>query len=217
MDLKTVDEKGSCEKLLELLEYMCRDEPQSGEVYKWVLCWLAYPIQNPGAKMKTALVIHGGQGVGKNLFFEVVMEIYGEHGRVVNQAYIDGKFNDWAMQKLFVIFNEVSADNKLKDIVTNKSIRIHRQCVGAHDEYNQMNMVFLFNEAEPVVSDGDNRFMVIWTPEKRDNAFYRAVVDEIADGGIEALRDYLLHLDLGWFDAFEKPFRSRVEERTSWI
>ena len=40
---------------------------------RWVLKWLAYPIQHPGAKMRTALVLHGPQGTGKNMFFEAIM------------------------------------------------------------------------------------------------------------------------------------------------
>ena len=30
----------------------------------WVLRWLAYPLQHPGAKMRTAMVVHGDEGSG---------------------------------------------------------------------------------------------------------------------------------------------------------
>jgi putative DNA primase/helicase len=72
---------GRCERLLELLEYLCSNEDDNAAALcQWVLRWVAYPIQNPGAKMKTALVLHGPQGTGKNLFFEAIMAIYAEHG-----------------------------------------------------------------------------------------------------------------------------------------
>ena len=53
--------------------------------------------------MKTALIMHGPQGAGKNMFFEAVMAIYGSYGRVVDQSSIEDKFNDWASRKLFLI------------------------------------------------------------------------------------------------------------------
>ncbi len=72
--------------MLDLLYYLCSGEQNALELANWVIRWLAYPIQNPGAKMRTALIFHGQQGTGKNLFFESIMGIYGEYGRIVGQA-----------------------------------------------------------------------------------------------------------------------------------
>jgi len=59
-------------------------------------------------------------------------------------------------------------------------------------------MVFLSNEAMPVVlEEDDRRHAVIWTPEKLSPEFYAAVLDELRNGGVAALHDYLLHVDLG--------------------
>jgi putative DNA primase/helicase len=61
--------------------------------------------------------------------------------------------------------------------------------------------VFLSNEAMPVVlEEDDRRHCVIWTPAKKDRDYYKAVLAELADGGIAALHHYLLQLDLGDFD-----------------
>ena len=91
--------------------------------------------------MRTALIFHGPQGTGKNLFFEAIMAIYGEYGRIVGQAEIEDKFNDWASRKLFLIADEVVArqelyhvKNKLKSFVTGEWIRINPKNVAAHDE-----------------------------------------------------------------------------------
>ncbi len=212
------DDRGSCDKLLELLAYMCSEEKEARNVYRWLECWLAYPLKHPGAKMKTAVVVHGGQGVGKNLFFEAVMSIYGEYGRVVGQSELEEKFNEWASRKLFLIANEVMArsdlfhqKNKVKALITDDWIHINPKNVASHDERNHLNMVFLSNEAQPVVLDPDDRrFMAIWTPKKRDAAFYRAVLDEIADGGIAALHHYLLNVDLGDFNPGTPPMSTRA-------
>jgi len=184
-----------------------------------VLNWIAYPIQHPGAKMSSALIFHGPQGTGKNLFFETIMAIYGEYGRIVDQAAIEDKFNDWASKKLFLIADEVVArselfhiKNKLKCFVTGEWIRINPKNVAAHDERNHVNLVFLSNETQPLVLEKDDRrYVVIHTPEKLDEQFYRQVCDEIKAGGIAALHQHLLDLDLTGFDTHAKPPMTRAK------
>lgn len=209
----TVPKRGACQALLNLLEFLCINERNAREIYQWVLRWLAYPIQHPGAKMRTALIFHGPQGAGKNLFFEAIMAIYGEYGRIVDQAAIEDKFNDWASRKLFLIADEVVArqelfhvKNKLKHFVTGDWIRINPKNVAAHDERNHVNIVYLSNEHQPLVLERDDRrHLVIWTPPAEAPELYAAVRDEINNGGIAALHDYLLNVDLGDFTEHTKP------------
>ena len=209
----TEPKAGKCEVLLDLLRYLCSAEQNSADLFTWAIRWLAYPIQHPGAKMRTALIFHGPQGTGKNLFFEAIMAIYGEYGRIVGQAEIEDKFNDWASRKLFLIADEVVArqelyhvKNKLKSFVTGEWIRINPKNVAAHDERNHCNVVYLSNETQPLpIEQDDRRHFVIWTPAKLSATFYQDVRDEINAGGIAALHQYLLDIDLGDFDEHTKP------------
>lgn len=209
----TVPKAGKCEDLLDLLRHMCAADAKPEELYQWVLRWLAYPIQHPGAKMKTAIVMHGPQGTGKNMFFEAVMQIYGRYGWVIDQSAIEDKFNDWASRKLFLIADEVVArsemfhiKNKLKSFVTGEQIRINPKNMAAYWEANHVNLVFLSNERMPVVlEEDDRRHAVIWTPTKLGQDFYAAVYAELRSGGSAALHDYLLHLPLGDFAPHTLP------------
>ena len=209
----TTPKAGACEHLLDLLRYMCAGDSKPEELYQFCLRWLAYPIQHPGAKMKTTLVIHGPQGTGKNMFFEAIMSIYGRYGRVIDQSAIEDKFNDWASRKLFLIADEVVArsdlyhvKNKLKAFITGDWIRINPKNMSAYDERNHVNLVFLSNEAMPVVlEEDDRRHAVIWTPEKLSSDFYKGCTAEIEAGGVAALHNYLLHLDLGDFGPATLP------------
>lgn len=217
----TEPKKGQCGILLSLLEHLCSGEESGNtEVYQWVLKWLAYPIQNKGAKMRTALIFHGPQGAGKNLFFEAYAQIFGKYSRIVGQAEIDDKFNDWASGKLFMIADEVVArqelfhiKNKIKALITGDTIRINPKNVAAHDEKNHVNIVFLSNEKQPLVLEKDDRrFAVIWAPEKLHANYYSDVAEEVASGGIEALHDYLLNLPLGDFNEHSKPPMTRSKQ-----
>lgn len=209
----TTPQSGKCDALLDLLGYMCNGESGGDELYQWVLKWLAYPIQHQGAKMRTTLVVHGPQGTGKNIFFEAVMQIYGVYGRIIDQSAIEDKFNDWASRKLFLIADEVVArsdlyhvKNKLKAFITGEWIRINPKNLAAYEEKNHVNLVFLSNERMPVVLDEDDRrHTVIWTPDKLSPDFYKDVAYEIKNGGIEALHDFFLNLDLEGFDEHTKP------------
>ncbi len=209
----TTPKAGKCDKLLDLLRYMCKADANAAALANWVLKWIAFPIQHPGAKMKTTLVLHGPQGSGKNLFFEALMSIYGEYGDVIDQSAVEDKFNDWASRKLFMIADEVVArsdlyhvKNKLKALITGDRIRINPKNFAAYWERNHLNLVFLSNETMPVVlEEDDRRHVVIWTPPPLDQSFYDAVMAEIREGGVAALHDYLLHMDLGEFTAGAKP------------
>lgn len=204
---------GTCEYLTDLLRYMCAGDADPEGLYQWVMRWLAYPIQHPGAKMQTTLVVHGPQGTGKNMFFEVIMGIYGQYGRIIDQSAIEDKFNDWASRRLFLIADEVVArsdlyhvKNKLKSFITGEWIRINPKNMAAYDERNHVNMVFLSNESMPtIVEQDDRRHAVIWTPEKLSPNFYTSLKSEIDAGGGAALHHHLLHLDLGDFGPASKP------------
>jgi putative DNA primase/helicase len=204
---------GDCSALCDLLAYMCSKEKSAQEIYTWMLRWLAYPLQNPGAKLSTSLVFHGPQGVGKNLFFESYAKIYGDYARVIDQEALEDKFNEHYSRKLFLIADEVVArgelfhqKNKLKGITTGNQIRINPKGRTVWYEKNQINLVYLSNEQQPIVlEEDDRRYCVVLTPEKLPLEIYQTVKNEIANGGIEAFYDYLLQLPLGDFHPHSTP------------
>ena len=211
---------GSCAKLLELGEYLCSGDPAGDEMWAWLRKWLAYPVQHPGAKMKTAVIVHGPQGTGKNLFFEAVLEVYGRYGRQVDQDTVEDKYNDWASRCLFLVADEVvarmemyHAKNKLKVLITSDRVRINPKHVTSYTERNHINLVFLSNEVQPMALERDDRrFAVIWTPPKHDTTFYNDVLAERDAGGIAALHDYLLTMPLGDFGPATLPPMTRAKE-----
>lgn len=210
----TVPKAGKCDILLDLLRHLCSREENADEVFRWLLCWLAYPIQKPGAKMHSAVVVHGPQGTGKSRFFEAYAKIYGEYSIVLNQGAIEDKFNaDWSERKLFILADEIIArqemyhtKNMLKNFITGEWVRVNPKNVAAHRERNHMNILFLSNEKQPVVLENDDRrHLVIWTPQPASAAFFAELNAEIDAGGIAALHDYLLKLDLGDFKPWTRP------------
>lgn len=102
---------GDCTQILELLRHLLsassKHEDEIEANIEWVLNWIALPLQKPGTKLSTAVVMHGPQGTGKSMFWEIVLKIYGEYGKVGGQQQLESKYNDWISRTLFAVMEEV--------------------------------------------------------------------------------------------------------------
>ena len=209
-DLPIVPLDGNCQPILDLLKHLCADDEK---VVSWILDWIAYPLQNLGAKMPTAVIMHGDEGSGKNLFWEIVQFFYDEYGSVVGQDQLESKFNDYLSKKLFIIGDEVLSrqemrhlKGKLKAMISGKTLQIETKMMPVRPEANHVNLVFLSNELQPNALDAsDRRHLVVWTPPKRDFSFYKEVRQCIDAGGREAFYKTLIERDLSEFNPYDSP------------
>lgn len=197
-----------CGNIDSLLLHLCDFDHK---LHKWVLQWLAYPLRHPGAKMTTCLLVNGGQGTGKNLFFEgVVAKLYGDAARVLPGSELFGSFNPWADCARFVVIDGAYsklATAQLKAHITSGRIFIKEKFKEPRLVKNKMNFVFLTGELDflPAGSE-DRRFMVLEAPPAQAPRFYQAVANEIQNRGIDAFRDYLMFgLDMDGFDGNTLP------------
>lgn len=210
----------SCAKLIELAHYLCGEEGRDhAPITEWVLRWMAYPLQHPGAKLESAIVMFGPEGTGKNLLFGALRKIYGKHAGLITQSELEDKHNTWLSAKLFLIANEVVTRaemthhvGRLKNLITEPEIYINPKGVDQRYENNHCNLVFLSNELQPLkINVGDRRYMVIRTPNEKPVEFYKGVGEELAAGGAEALYRYLLDLDLADFTRYTKPVMTEAK------
>ena len=208
--IELVPMKGHCQPIIELLYHLV---DQNEEVRDWLLDWIAYPLQNPGAKMPTSVIMHGDEGSGKNLFWEIVQSIYGVYGSVVGQDQLEDKFNDYLSRKLFIIGDEVLSrqemrhlKGKLKAMISGSTIQINTKMMPIRTEANHVNLVFLSNEIQPNALDAtDRRYCVVWTPPKMPDEYYRTVVQCRDNGGVEAFYAMLRARDLSAFQPYSPP------------
>lgn len=211
---------GSCARQLDLVTYLCSgEEGRAEELANYLLDWMAYPLQHPGAKMTIAVIMHGPQGTGKSIIFKGLAKIYGlgnpfrDYAVVLDQKALQDNFNsDWE-NKLFVLAEEVvngsekwQLKNELKELVTGDRIRIRKVFTDAYYQKNQLQMVFLSNEGQPLpLENGDRRHFVLWTPGPLSENFYTEVLQEQEAGGLEAFYHHLMHRDLSKFSPYRKP------------
>lgn len=206
--------EGDVEPMLKLVRHLTSrasdNADEADQVMHWLLCWMAYPLQHIGAKMRTAVIMHGDEGAGKNFLFDTQVLLYGEYGATVGQDELEDKFNDWRSRKLFVVGDEVSSrqelvhnKNRLKSLITSPTVQINPKNLPRREEANHINIVFLSNELQPQALDNtDRRYLVIFTPQALSPEFYKALGQWRRDGGLNAWMHYLLHYPLDDFDAF---------------
>ena len=207
---------GNCQPILDLLHHLVDADEL---LFNWILNWIAYALQHVGFKLPTAVIMHGDEGSGKNLFWEIVRDIYGSYGTVVGQDQLEDKFNDWLSHRLFVVGDEVLSraemrhlKGKLKSMISGTEIKINTKMLALRTETNHVNMAFLSNELQPNALDAsDRRYCVIWTPVKKDLAFYQTVAACRDKGGKEAFYAMLLARDLAGFDPYAPPPLTRAK------
>lgn len=205
--------EGRCDDILAVLRHLVDGEDDPAALYAWIIKWLAYPIQHPGAKMQTALLIHGPEGTGKNLVFGAVRQIYGRYGCIFSQTELESQFNGWSSGKLFGIGNEVVTraelyhqQGRLRNMITEPEWQVNEKNLPTRLEANHCNFVFFSNRLDIAKLDPDDRrYCVVWTPPPAGGALYEAAADELRNGGTAALHHHLLNVELADFDPHTKP------------
>jgi len=193
---------------------------ESDEIMHWLLCWLALPLQRLGTKLRTAVIMHGDEGAGKNFLFEVMLDIFGEYGALVGQDELEDKFNDWRSRKMMVVGDEVSSrqelvhnKNRLKALITSPKVQINPKNLPRREEANFINVGFLSNELQPLVLDNtDRRYLVIYTPPPMPVDEYKALGVWRDSGGVAAWFQYLLAYDVGDFNYYAPAPITRAKE-----
>jgi len=218
-----------CENILALAYHLCDGR---NEVFEWLMNWIAYPLQHIGAKMDSAVLMHGSvHGSGKSMFWEkCVKPLYGKYSITLGQDQLESQYTGSRSAKLFLLFEEVfsskqrySHAGKLKHMITGLTQVIEKKFMNAWEESNHGNCVFLSNAIQPVhVEAYDRRFQVIWPIEAADESIYSEVDREVANGGLEAFLGFLmaLPLTLTWgldepvkFDSHTKPLMTEEKKR----
>jgi hypothetical protein len=179
------------------------------EMRRWFECWAAYPIQNPGEKMNTAVVFWSSQqGVGKTLIGETIGLIYGEHFKTISATELHGSFNGWARDCQFVLGEENSSadhradSNKLKHLITGSTVFVNEKYLPAMVMTNRVNFIFTSNHPDAFHLEAHDRRFFVWSitaPKMRDE-FYKSFVKWRDSGGAAALMHYFLQLDLSEFN-----------------
>lgn len=202
----------ACRNIIDLVDELCGGVAEHRD---YLLKWMAYPLQNVGAKLASAVILHGEvHGSGKSLFFEEILrKIYGRYSVTCGQHELESPYNGWASGKLFCLFEEVLSRSEkhnqsgmIKHMVTGRTKRVNMKFINDWEEANYMNAVFLSNEHQPLpLEANDRRFFVLWVDRKLREDLRQGIIRELNNGGVEAFYGFLLQYPLDGFDPFTAP------------
>jgi len=170
--------KGDVRPVLRLINYLFAGSPDQAT---WLLQWLAYPIQNPGAKLFASVLIWSSeQGVGKSLLAEIMGDIYGKNYAEISRASLAGDFNHWAKHKQFVQGDEITGSDSrkfadsLKAMITRQRVEINEKYAPQFFLTDCTNYFFTSNHVDAIfLEDADRRYFVIEvTQPKKPDSFY---------------------------------------------
>lgn len=212
-----------CIPIINLLKFLCGKET---EAYEWLIKWLAYPLQHPGAKMNTSVLMCSAvQGSGKSLFFEKIMtRIYGEKYSVtLGQNGLESIYTDWAERKLYCLFEEIFNNKSkfgmmglIKHMITGEKIRIEKKFMSGYSQNNHINCVFLSNEVQPLaIEERDRRFLVLEPNQKLADDLKKLIETclEPNSSAISAFYTYLLSIDLKDFTPYTEPPMTKAKHK----
>jgi hypothetical protein len=183
--------------------------------YAYLSGWMARMVQQPGEAGQVAIALKGGEGTGKGTFGTALMALFGQHAAHLTQPkHLTGAFNAHLRDKVFVFCDEAFFSGNpehrgpLYALITEDKIQIEAKGVDAKTARNVLHIVMATNE-DWAVPAGINarRFLVLKVSEARrqDAAYFKAIRDEMRNGGLAAMLHDLQRQNISGFNVFAVP------------
>jgi len=187
----------------------------------WFLAWLAYPLQNPGAKLHTAVVLWSAMsGTGKSTLAYIMKEIYGQHNcSLLRESDFTAAYNGWAVGKVFVEVDEMPEGSRarqraelLKSFTTRHTIPVDLKYQNRYEIRDTINWYYTSNHLESLYLDPhDRRFFIhnVGDTKLSEEFFRKEFGPWLKAEGFSAIHHYLLHdVDLSHPVAGGNPYSS---------
>ena len=183
----------------------------------WILDWLAYPIQFPGKKLSTLMLIFGPSGTGKDRFLRPMHIIYGRDNTVeISNDELRSSFTSLYAQRQFVHANELKrvkdaadqVNQKIKALVTSTTLTYNKKGEPEYKVRNTVNLAITSNYYDCVKLDEDDRRATVirWEPvspisdHRGDQHYWAAYSKWVEADGAKAIFHFLQTRDLSRFD-----------------
>ncbi len=176
------DEDGK--RVVELfLQHVCNLIPSERE-QRIVIDFLAYVYQNPGKRIRWALLLYGIEGAGKTYCFTVMQRLFGHNAKTVGTTAINSEFTGWASGALLINIDEIRIAgtnkyailDKMKPMISDDTISVIYKGRDERSVPNFASYMMSTNHADAIpVGDNDRRYCVIstrWTRKEEMLAQY---------------------------------------------
>jgi hypothetical protein len=177
------------------------------ERFEYIMRWLAWAVQNPGRRAEVALVLKGKQGTGKGTLGNCLMRLFGQHSTHVSNAnHLIGKFNAHLRDTCFLFGDECyfpgnkEAEGNIKRMLTEPTLLVEGKGRDAIVVPNFLRVLLVSNEAWIVpAGEHERRYFLCEVSDvhMQDEAWFKAISDQLEHGGYEAMLLDLMNYELG--------------------
>ncbi len=190
---------------------------------EYIVKWAAWKVQHPGERAEVALVFKGAKGSGKGTFANALRRMFGQHGlQIFNSKHLVGQFNSHQRNCLLLFADEAfwagdkQGESVLKGMLTEPALMIEQKGIDATPWKNRLGVIMATN-AEWVVpaSHDERRYAVFDVSSERlkNEQYFKALHDEINNGGLEAMLYDLQKIDLKNWHPRKVPQTEALQEQ----
>lgn len=215
--------EGDCSKYLDLLyDVICDGNRQ---YFEYLIGYMAECVQNFEQKEKpgVCIVLKGEKGTGKGCAIRNFGSLFGQHfTQVAHARYITGNFNSHLKDCIVLFADEAfwagdkQGENTLKYLITEPDLQIEHK---GKDPIPVKNLVRVFMASNsdwvvPATFD-ERRFFVLSVSNKhaQDHQYFKAIEEEMNNGGREALLYYLMNYELSGINLRKAPQTKALQEQ----
>jgi len=191
----------------------------------WIIKWMARIVQDPGGERPgTSIVLRGMQGTGKGVFANNFGVLFGNHYTIVNNMqHVTGRFNKDLANTVLLYIDEATwggdfaTAGQLKNLITEPERRVESKGVDAFYVKNHLNLIISSNNKWVVPSGPkERRFLVLDMENERiqDKAYFGAIINQLRDGGYEAMMHDLLQVEYDMDEIGTVPITEATREQS---
>lgn len=195
----------SCDLFLDhLFDVICNGDRLQ---YDWLLGWMAHMIQRPEQKPRSAIVLRGQKGAGKDIVAVYLSRLMARSAylNTSDQEAVWGHFNGAIANKLFIHLEEAffsgdhRADSRIKNLITAETQTINEKHAPVFTVDSFHRLFITSNELRVVNStEGERRYFISEVSAHRcgNKRYFDALIDEMNGDGPAALMHTLRSYDL---------------------
>jgi len=176
----------------------------------YLIKYCADIFQRPEILPGIAILIKSKQGVGKDIFADILGECLGKDHIHKDSKFqnVVGTFNKNLENKLIIVLNEVSgkdghlSKDLLKDLITENHLNIRKMRTDTEKIRNFMRLFLFSNNLNPIDLPADNRRYVVFQSGAKQNVEYYTELFNLKYDKefLDSLYTYFMEYDLGDFE-----------------
>jgi hypothetical protein len=206
-----------------------RDNVAGGneELLNYIVDWMASGVQHPDDPGRSAISMRGVPGCGKGVFALGYGRLFGQHFlHATHKQHVTGNFNAHQAETCLIfvdeaLYAEIAADAQILKTMTSETTKLlERKGIDSIQIDNFARPIFATNAEHPIqIEHNDRRYPAIYVQENKSfanepdeqrkaekrNAYFEPILDELKNGGSEALLGFLLDRNIRGFNAEAIP------------